>query len=92
MYHGGVWAIDLSTPEKLTLPRAVGAFLPANVSPKPPTATGADLVGTPNVLEALPTRDGDLVVFDSQSGVYVVRFDATMPVEGATPWPGSELE
>lgn len=84
MYHGGVWAVDLSTPERLREPATVGVFLPDRVSPKPPK--GPAFGWTPTVLDVLAYPNGDLVVFDGPSGLYTLRFDAAKPAPAPPPW------
>ena len=82
-YHAGVWAVDLSgladgvVDEADKHPPAIGAYIPANVSPKPPPDGPYDW--TPTIMDANSLGDGDLVVWDSTSGIYVVSFDATQP-------------
>lgn len=92
-YHAGVWAVDLSNLETDPMLPAVGVFVPANVSPKPP-AHGGDVSysWTPTVMDANILPNGDLVVWDMTSGVYVVSFDATNPMAPALPFgfPGFE--
>jgi len=102
VYHGGVWAIDVSTPEaRFTMP-SIGAFLPSMESPKhfdtPPRGVvvkalygGYALDDAPVVLDLNPTSEGNLVVFDMQSGVYSVHFDATHPAPAPEPWPLGHL-
>ena len=87
LYHGGVWAVDLSTPERIANPPTIGAFVPGNVSPSPPSGRARASEGVPNVLDVLAYPNGDLVVFDDQSGVYVLRFDAADPAPAPEPWP-----
>lgn len=81
-YHAGVWAIDLSGflegfDEADTYPPAVGVFIPANLSPKPPPPASYDW--TPTIMDANVLPNGDLVIWDSTSGVYVVRYDDSQP-------------
>jgi hypothetical protein len=82
-YHAGVWAVDLSglldgtVDEKDKHPPAVGVYVPANVSPKPPPKGPDDW--TPTIMDVNPLRNGDLVVWDNKSGIYTVRFDAGQP-------------
>lgn len=75
-YHAGVWAIDVSDLTQEQLP-AVGVFVPANVSPKPPPRRGYSW--TPTIMENIALPNGDLVVWDSSSGVYMLRFQAENP-------------
>lgn len=97
-YHGGVWAIDVSTSENLRMMPSVGAYLPAEVSPKPPGETPRSLIiqqlygsyaldHTPTVLDLDAMDNGNLVVFDGQSGLYVIEFDETYPAPSPDPWP-----
>lgn len=85
LYHGGVWAVDLSTPEAIAKPPTIGAFLPDRVSPSPPA--GENDYGIPEVLDVLAYSNGDLVVYDAASGLYVVRFDGGNPAPAPEPWP-----
>ncbi|MEA3190836.1 MAG: hypothetical protein QOD77_1418 [Thermoplasmata archaeon] len=82
MYHGGVWAADASQENWPDLP-SLGVFIP-----------DADVVGTPahaslapEVLEVLDLGDGHLLVFDGDSGAYVVKFTGRHPdVPPAMAW------
>jgi hypothetical protein len=80
-YHAGVWAVDLSgladgdISEADKHPPAVGVYIPANVSPQPPPKGPDDW--TPTIMDTNVLRNGELVVWDNKSGVYVVRFDDT---------------
>lgn len=82
-YHAGVWAVDLSGFLDGTVdpadehPPAVGVFLPSNKSPAPPPRAAYDW--TPTVMDANSIGNGELVIWDAQSGVYVVKYDATQP-------------
>lgn len=96
MYHGGIWALDLSglspDPSNFTLLDSIGVFMPVNESPEPPEQM---FRWTPNLQEAYSFADslhpdlpvGILVTFDSNSGVYVVTFDASDPAPPPEPWP-----
>ncbi|MFA5861035.1 MAG: hypothetical protein WDA16_05010 [Candidatus Thermoplasmatota archaeon] len=87
MYHGGVWAIDISDlgdGASLKLLPSVGVFEPTNVSPKPPTHPTR---WTPTVEEVRPLPDGTLITFDSNSGLYAFRYDESKPMPAPTPWP-----
>lgn len=83
MYHGGVWAIDLTNPEQ---PRSAGVFIPDKQAPK-----GRDPVGfydlTPFVLDVFPYEDGTMAIFDGVSGVYTVKYDASVVAPAYTEWP-----
>lgn len=82
-YHAGVWAVDLSglldgvVDEIDKNPPAIGVYLPANQSPAPPPRASYDW--TPTVMDANAIGNGELVIWDNQSGIYVVKFDATQP-------------
>lgn len=86
MYHGGVWAVDLSSLDAagFQLLPSVGVFLPDKASPRPPTQI---LRWTPTLQEILPFQDGTLVTFDGASGIYALRFDETRPMAAPEPWP-----
>lgn len=86
MYHAGVWAVDLGaiTGDAFVSLPSVGVFMPVNVSPAPPDAP---IRWTPTLEEVLALPGGDLVTFDSNSGLYVFRFDATRPAPPPEPWP-----
>ncbi len=86
MYHGGVWAIDLSgIPDQdfHSLPSA-GVFVPHLTSPRPdPSASPwAPILG-----EVHPFDDGTLVTFDAGSGLYAFTFDEAMSLPAPEPWP-----
>lgn len=89
MYHAGLWAVDLSAPELLAEPNAIGVFVPDRSPPDPrrePTG-GYDL--TPFVLDAFTSPDHTISVFDGYSGLYSVKFDPTVELPAPTPWPQS---
>lgn len=83
-YHAGVWAIDLSglldgtVDDEDKHPPAVGVYIPANVSPKPPPPE-APYDWTPTIMDANSFGDGDLVIWDCTSGIYVVHYDEAQP-------------
>jgi hypothetical protein len=85
MYHGGVWALDLS---RLGAPwhplPSIGVFLPVDVSPKPPERP---FRWAPTLQEVHSFEDGTLVTFDSNTGLYTFAFDATDPAPPPEPWP-----
>lgn len=99
LYHGGLWAVDLSMPDALRRMPSVGVFLPDLESPKPArnyrsalnqallTALAADVTNAPMVMDLNPLSDGTLVVYDNTSGVYTVRFHADRPAPAPEPWP-----
>jgi hypothetical protein len=77
-YHAGVWAVDLSgladgvVDEEDKHPPAIGVYVPSNVSPKPPPDGAYDW--TPTIMDANSLGNGDLVVWDCTSGIYIVTF------------------
>lgn len=97
-YHGGVWAVDVSTEAARATMPSIGVYLPDHVSPKkfatPPRGLIVKTLYAPYALDNTPTvldlnvlSDGTLVVFDMQSGLYTVRFDASDPAPSPEPWP-----
>lgn len=98
-YHGGVWAVDVSSDAARTLMPSIGAFLPTMRSPKPWTGftQGSRVIqvvfgnvqadSTPFILDLDALPDGTLVVWDGVSGLYTVRFDAVHPAPAPAPWP-----
>lgn len=92
-YHGGLWAVDLTTPEAVRTMPTIGVFVPSNQSPKPfgvpprsPAGTalievvaGAPLADHPVIMDLAVASDGHLTVWDAQSGIYIVKFDASNP-------------
>jgi hypothetical protein len=92
-YHGGLWAVDLTTPEAILKMPTIGVFVPSMQSPKPfgtpprslagtallELAAGAPLADHPVIMDLAVSSDGYLTVWDAQSGIYMVRFDATNP-------------
>lgn len=82
-YHGGLWAIDASPAQWPDLP-SLGVYLP-DIAPAVEPFAGSP---TPEVMEVLDLGDGTVLIFDSSSGAYVLRFladDKTVPP--ALPWP-----
>jgi hypothetical protein len=93
-YHGGMWAIDVSTPQARFHMPSIGVFMPDRDSPKPGKLKGVTipLLATleyraPWIEDMEVLSDGTLVVYDSLSGLYCVRFDAAHPAPSPTPWP-----
>lgn len=86
MYHGGVWALDMSgvAPNTFTLLPSVGVFLPTESVPNPPSR---GYRWSPTLEEVLVFEDGSLVTFDSMTGLYTFEFDASNPAPSPTPWP-----
>jgi hypothetical protein len=74
MYHGGVWVIDVSTPEKLAHPEAAGFFLPSE--PRPASLPTPGLPGGfgngPSVWDVL-VKDGVILATDMPSGLYSIQ-------------------
>ena len=84
MYHGGVWAVDVSN---VTAPDTRGVFLPTNVSPKPPGDLYSAYNWAPTVLEAEAIGPDLLAVWDGGSGVYTVRWAPDVVVPDVPEWP-----
>jgi hypothetical protein len=84
-YHAGVWAIDISDLPNNPFPPAIGVFVPALESPAPPQPASYDWA--PTIMDANVLSSGELVVWDSHSGVYVVKFHEEFPAP-ARVWPG----
>ncbi len=77
-YHGGVWAIDISTPELREAPRNAGYIMPVpeHATPVPEECCiGWDLDGAPMVFDVEVSRDGTVFAADLVQGVSSVRFD-----------------
>lgn len=90
-YHAGVWAVDVSTPERIADPPSVGVFVPDRDPPAEPATTARDGIfpgegATPAVLEVQALPDGTLVVLDAQGGLYAVSFDAGAPIAPPPTW------
>ncbi|HEX2022324.1 MAG TPA: hypothetical protein VHH36_06390 [Candidatus Thermoplasmatota archaeon] len=81
-YHAGLWAVDLSTAEKLKSPPSVGVYLPDRPPAVPPDSPQV----TPNDEQVTALPDGTLVLIEQSSGVYVLRFDETDPAPPAPPY------
>ncbi|MBI2078414.1 MAG: hypothetical protein HYT80_08625 [Euryarchaeota archaeon] len=86
MYHAGVWAVDVSTPETIQKMPSIGVFMPDIPSPKPVTRRLPYDFG-PVVLDALPLKDGSMIVYDGYTGLYTVTFDKAQPAPSPDPWP-----
>ena len=80
-YHGGLWAVDLSTPEALRTMPTIGVFVPDRDSPQPrqgPTRSGL-LIGVlyenldfdvkPMIADVNVLSDGTLIVYDANTGL-----------------------
>lgn len=98
-YHGGLWAVDLSSPLAIETMPSIGVFLPDRESPKPVgrpirsvagqtlfTAVGTNIDDRPTLLDVVAMSDGVLVTWDAQGGLYTVRFDASNPAPPPVPW------
>jgi hypothetical protein len=83
LYHGGVWAADARPSQWPDLP-SLGVYVP-DIPPATP-AHAKDM--TPDVEEVLDLGDRTILIFDSESGAYILRFhpeDTRVPP--ALPWP-----
>lgn len=87
MYHGGVWAIDLSplrnATEFVSLP-SIGVFMPADPSLPEPAFPDR---WAPTLQEILKMPDGTLVTFDGRYGLYTVSFEFDNPAPSPESWP-----
>ncbi len=75
-YHGGMWAIDLRTPEAQAEPREYAYILPVPESPAIPPegcCIGFDLAGVPMVFD-VEVGDGVVYGADMAQGLVTVRF------------------
>lgn len=72
MYHGGVWVIDASTPEKLAAPTAVGYFLPSEARPTSLPSSPDLLAGGGSVWDVL-VKDGVILATDMTTGLYAIQ-------------------
>lgn len=97
-YHGGMWAVDVSTPEALRTMPTVGVYLPELDSPEafdePPRSLfirqlfgNIGLDNKPSLMDLDVLSDGTIVTHDLQAGLFTVRFDPTYPVPIPQPWP-----
>lgn len=71
-FHAGAWIIDISTPERLKDPQAVGVFVPDRI-PDDVYEGRRVLNSLPLVVDLEVTEDGAYVV-DWQSGIYSIRY------------------
>jgi hypothetical protein len=83
-YHAGLWAVDLSTAERIKSPTTLGVFIPDKTPPSPPNAK--DQTATPDVEDVIPQPDGSLLTFDAYSGAYVLRFHPETAVPMLPAW------
>lgn len=77
-YHGGVWAIDLRTPEKQSKPQDFGYIMPippGAIAPPEDCCIGFDLDGAPMVFD-VAVKDGTVYAADIIQGVTATRFDS----------------
>jgi predicted small lipoprotein YifL len=75
-YHGGVWAIDVRTPEAQTNPEAFGYIMPippGAIAPPEDCCIGFDLDGAPMVFD-VAVKDGTVYAADIIQGVTAIRF------------------
>lgn len=87
MYHGGVWAVDLSPVRGATGFRSLpsdGVFLP-DVRPDP--APVERHRWSPTLQEVVPIGGDLFVTFDGDTGLYVVRYTPDVTTDPAPAWP-----
>ncbi|MHB1260524.1 MAG: LVIVD repeat-containing protein [Thermoplasmatota archaeon] len=76
-YHGGIWGIDLRTPEAQAAPAAFGYIMPippTAIAPPEECCIGFDLDGAPMVFD-LEVKDGVVYGADIIQGVTASRFE-----------------
>lgn len=96
--HGGAWAIDVSTPAALKTMPAIGKFVPSNDPP-------GGIVGKTNTQDTSEYHhsrpvvwdfgvfaDGTIAIYDMNSGLYMLRFDAANPAPAPEPWPMAHVK
>ncbi len=85
MYHGGIWAVDLASvgTAPFVLLHSIGAFLPSDESADPAVV----IRWRPNSQEVLTFEDGTMLTFDSSTGLWTFKFDASDPAPAPEPWP-----
>ncbi len=75
-YHGGIWAVDLRTPEARMVPQAFGYIMPlpeGAITPPEDCCIGYDLDGAPMVFD-VAVKDGVVYGADIIQGVTSSRF------------------
>jgi hypothetical protein len=82
-YHGGVWALDLSTPEKRAHPEVVGQYMPSEAGGTPgapATTPAAERAGCPHLAFVtaplsfdVESGDGVVYVADLHTGLYTLK-------------------
>lgn len=89
MYHGGVWAVDLSpvtapngTRPAFTNLDSVGVFMPVD----PTVEVAVKTRWAPTVEEVLAFPDGVLLTFDGYTGLWAFTFDPTDLAPAPEPW------
>lgn len=92
MYHGGIWAVDISTthleqgtqddPTRLD---SIGVFAPTSKDAIHPNQDWRPW--TPNVQDVYAIPGDILVAFDGNSGVYTFTFDDGNPMPAPEPYP-----
>lgn len=80
MYHAGLWAIDLSGD--LAYPPSIGVYMPAI---HPGVENSGAIPGKPTTEQVNVLSNGDIMLYEDASGVYMLRFDATNPAPPAPP-------
>lgn len=78
MYHAGLWAVDLSG--SLVAPPAIGVYMPSIASGVSNPSFAAPVTEQVNIMS-----NGDIVLFENSSGIYLLRFDPNNPAPLALP-------
>jgi len=91
MYHGGIWAVDLSTvpegsPDDIQRLDSTGVYVPARDAPTPDPSYSFPWV--PNLEEAFVIDEERplLVTFGSNTGVFTFTYDEDVEVPPPEPW------
>lgn len=91
MYHGGVWAVDLSevpegSPEDVAMLDSIGVYAPAEEAPLPGESYAFSWVPNLEEVFVIDEEEPTLVTWGSNTGVYTFTFDAEDPAPTPDPW------
>lgn len=85
-YHAGLWAVDVGPGVDMSKPPSIGVYLP-DIWPTSPPPEGTV---APSDSQVDVFADGTIVLIESSTGVYTLRFDASDPAPPAEPFPYEE--